>query len=185
MNEKSVDFISCENCGAPMKPVPNRDYFYCEYCSSFAFPEPSPDGVVVLGERGDVDCPICSTTLSTASVAEVRVLHCVECRGVMVEQEAFSTIVRFLRAQATGEPDPVRPVNREELEREIACPCCGRTMETHPYYGPGNVVIDNCARCELIWLDYGELAAIRDAPGRDRGRADEANYSFIEDLLGS
>ncbi len=168
-----------------MKPVPDRDYFYCEYCSSFAFPEPSPDGVVMLGERSDVDCPICSTTLSTASVAEMRVLHCVECQGVLAEQEAFSTIVRFLRAQATGEPDPVRPVNREELEREIACPCCGRTMETHPYYGPGNVVIDNCAQCELIWLDYGELAAIRDAPGRDRGRADEANYSFIEDLLGS
>jgi Zn-finger nucleic acid-binding protein len=168
-----------------MRPVPDRDYFYCEYCSSFAFPEPSSDGVVLLGGRSDVDCPVCSSRLSTASVAEVRVLHCVGCKGVLAEQEAFSTIVRFIRAQATGEPDPVRPVNQEELEREIACPCCGRTMETHPYYGPGNIVIDNCARCRVIWLDYGELAAIRDAPGRDRGRVDEAGYSFIEDLLGS
>jgi Zn-finger nucleic acid-binding protein len=42
-------------------------------------------------------------------------------------------------------------------------------METHPYYGPGNVIIDSCSRCELIWLDFGELKQIADAPGPDRG----------------
>lgn len=168
-----------------MRLIPGRNYFYCPYCGSFAFPEPSEDGVVVLGETGDVECPVCSTTLSTASVADVRVLHCTSCQGVLAKQEAFSAIVKFMRAQASGDPDPVRPVNQEELERNIACPYCGQTMATHPYYGPGNVVIDNCERCGVIWLDYGELAAIRDAPGRDRGRAGDADYSFIEDLLGS
>jgi Zn-finger nucleic acid-binding protein len=168
-----------------MTPVPGRDYRVCEYCGSFAFPEPSEDGVVALGERGDADCPICSTALSTASIAEVRVLHCATCQGVLADQEAFSTIVKFIRARASGEPDPVRPVNQKDLEREIACPYCGQLMSTHPYYGPGNVVIDNCARCGVIWLDYGELAAIRDAPGRDRGRAGDADYSFIDDLVGS
>lgn len=168
-----------------MDVVPHRDYFYCEYCGSFAFPERSEDGVVMLGgEDGEVACPICAETLTTASAAEVRVLHCVTCRGVLTRQEAFSKIVKFMRAQAMGEPDPVHPVNREELGREVACPMCGRTMDTHPYYGPGNVVIDNCPRCEIIWLDYGELGAIRDAPGRDRGRAAEPDYSFIDDLVG-
>jgi hypothetical protein len=42
-------------------------------------------------------------------------------------------------------------------------------MEVHPYYGPGNVVIDSCSACDLIWLDHGELKQISDAPGRDRG----------------
>ena len=42
-------------------------------------------------------------------------------------------------------------------------------MDTHPYYGPGNVVIDSCDRCELVWLDFGELKQIVDAPGQDRG----------------
>jgi hypothetical protein len=42
-------------------------------------------------------------------------------------------------------------------------------MSTHPYFGPGNVVIDNCEACELAWLDFGELAQIVDAPGKDRG----------------
>ena len=176
---------TCQNCGAPMEVVAGRDTFYCAYCGSFAFPERSGDGLVVLGEVGELACPICSQRLTRASVADVHVLHCPECRGVLARQEAFSTIVRLLRAQATADPDPLRPVNRCELEREIACPSCGRKMSTHPYYGPGNVVIDNCPRCHVIWLDYGELAAIRDAPGRDRGRAEDPDYSFIDDLVGA
>jgi Zn-finger nucleic acid-binding protein len=43
-------------------------------------------------------------------------------------------------------------------------------MNVHPYYGPGNVVIDTCSRCDLVWLDFGELQQISDAPGQDRGR---------------
>ena len=42
-------------------------------------------------------------------------------------------------------------------------------MLTHPYYGPGNVTIDSCEGCELVWLDFGELRQIVDAPGKDRG----------------
>ena len=30
-------------------------------------------------------------------------------------------------------------------------------MSTHPYYGPGNVIIDSCETCNLVWLDFGEL----------------------------
>lgn len=168
-----------------MGPVPGRDYFHCEYCGAFAFPEPSEDGIVVLGERRSVACPVCSATLQTASVAEVRVLHCETCRGVLASQEAFSMIVKLLRAHAAGEPDPLTPVDQSQLDREVACAYCGQTMDTHPYYGPGNVVVDNCADCGVIWLDYGELASIRDAPGDDRARAADPGYSFIEDLVGS
>jgi Zn-finger nucleic acid-binding protein len=167
-----------------MTVVADRDYFFCTYCGSYAFPEPSSDGVVALGERGDVTCPVCSTRLVTASVAEMRILHCPECRGVLAGQEVFSAMVKLLRTRATGEPEPVRPVNRDELRREIACPYCGQPMNTHPYYGPGNVVVDNCSQCAVIWLDYGELGSIRDAPGRDRGRAQSDDYSLIEILLG-
>jgi Zn-finger nucleic acid-binding protein len=42
-------------------------------------------------------------------------------------------------------------------------------FQTYPHSGPGNVVIDNCAACDLIWLDFGEIRQIVDAPGRDRG----------------
>jgi Zn-finger nucleic acid-binding protein len=48
-------------------------------------------------------------------------------------------------------------------------------MDVHPYYGPGNVVIDSCSACDLIWLDHGELTQITDAPGRDRGSSDSSS----------
>jgi Zn-finger nucleic acid-binding protein len=39
-------------------------------------------------------------------------------------------------------------------------------METHPYAGPGAVVIDFCRHCEVVWIDRGELLQIQQAPGR-------------------
>ncbi|MFC2031008.1 zf-TFIIB domain-containing protein [Chloroflexota bacterium] len=57
------------------------------------------------------------------------------------------------------------------MARKLPCPRCGIVMDTHPYYGPGNIVIDNCGRCNLIWLDSGELGTITNAPGRDRIKA--------------
>jgi Zn-finger nucleic acid-binding protein len=42
-------------------------------------------------------------------------------------------------------------------------------MDTHYYGGPGNVVIDDCSRCFLNWLDHGELMRIVEAPDRTYG----------------
>jgi Zn-finger nucleic acid-binding protein len=40
-------------------------------------------------------------------------------------------------------------------------------MDTHLYGGGGNVVIDDCERCGLNWLDHGELDRIVRAPDRE------------------
>ena len=61
------------------------------------------------------------------------------------------------------------PLNPDDLRRKVRCPVCKAAMVTHPYYGPGNVVLDSCESCELVWLDFGELKQIVDAPGKDRG----------------
>jgi Zn-finger nucleic acid-binding protein len=37
-------------------------------------------------------------------------------------------------------------------------------MDTHPYCGPANIIIDTCERCGVNWLDYGELDRIVRAP---------------------
>ena len=151
-----------------MKIVQGRDYFFCEHCSSFYFPTESRDGVRVLGELGDADCPVCQVPLVTASVSGVPILHCSNCRGVLIHQESFVFVVRCLRTRASGPPGTPRLLNPEELKRETDCPRCRRQMDTHPYYGPGNVVIDVCTHCAIIWLDYCELNVIANAPGRDR-----------------
>ncbi len=40
-------------------------------------------------------------------------------------------------------------------------------MDTHSYAGPGNVIVDSCGTCFLIWLDRGELTRIAHAPDED------------------
>jgi Zn-finger nucleic acid-binding protein len=163
--------MNCENCGAPMVLVRDRDYFFCEYCGSFHFPEESSNGITVLDESPDnLRCPICQNTLSRASIDGCRALYCKKCRGILTDQPSFTKIVNSRRARASGPPDKPRPLNPEELQRQIRCPYCGEMMETHPYYGPGNIVIDTCRRCHVIWLDHGELGEVTDAPGCDRGR---------------
>ena len=81
----------------------------------------------------------------------------------------FATVVNVRRAWATSTPAEPVPLNRRELGRTIACPRCGGRFETYPHSGPGNVVIDCCTQCDVIWLDFGEMTQIVDAPGSDRG----------------
>jgi Zn-finger nucleic acid-binding protein len=44
-----------------------------------------------------------------------------------------------------------------------------KTDGTYRYLGPGSIVIDTCHTCDLIWLEFGELNKVVNAPGRDRG----------------
>ncbi len=159
--------MNCPNCGAPLKVVTERDYFVCEYCYSFVFPEENLDHVRVLDETVDYSCPICKIPLTVSSIKGNRVLSCTNCRGLLLRQYAFMMMTQFLREQPELLNSPFRPINPEELLRKIKCPSCSQPMDTHPYYGPGSVVIDVCIGCHLIWLDYGEFHKIVSAPVRD------------------
>jgi Zn-finger nucleic acid-binding protein len=158
-----------------MELIATRGYYFCRYCGAFHFPETTADeGVRVLGEsQPPVPCPACRKPLSSALVDGLfPVHHCGNCRGLLIPRGKFIDIVRMRRAWATTPPSAPVPIDPKDLQREVRCPVCSARMETHPYYGPGNVVIDNCETCEIVWLDFGELRQIVDAPGRDRGTRD-------------
>jgi Zn-finger nucleic acid-binding protein len=146
-----------------------RSYFVCNYCTAFHFQQSqdaSPDRIQRIDEDGDLSCPVCRVRLVGASIEGSRVLYCEQCRGVLTSNDTFAAIARVRRATFTGEPDKPRHIDPSELQRVIHCPRCAGEMDGHPYYGPGNVVVDTCAACALIWLDHGEIAAIERAPGR-------------------
>lgn len=165
--------MDCSNCGAPMTLVRAQEYFRCDYCGSFHFPAASKDGVRLLGVAPkNIPCPVCGEALHLASLDDRHHgYQCVECRGLLLERSSFGEAVQSRRSWANGQPDAPRPLDRNDLERRVACPFCRRPMNTHPYYGPGNIVIDTCDGCNMVWLDYGELGRVVNAPGRDRGAA--------------
>jgi Zn-finger nucleic acid-binding protein len=94
---------------------------------------------------------------------------CTRCRGVLLPRAAFAMVTNKRRAWAATPPAEPVPLDRRDLRRELTCPTCRGRFETYAHYGPGNVVIDSCTRCDLIWLDFGEMRQIVDAPGSDRG----------------
>jgi Zn-finger nucleic acid-binding protein len=166
--------MNCRNCAAPMELFDRRRYFFCRHCGSFEFLERNDvDGVQVLERRGDgLPCPLCRAPLAKSLLdSHHPVQYCERCRGVVLERAAFANAVTGRRARGTGPgAPPPAGLDRRELERRVTCPSCRKTMDVHPYYGPGNVIIDTCATCNLVWLDFGELKQIGDAPGQDRGR---------------
>jgi Zn-finger nucleic acid-binding protein len=164
--------MNCRNCGAPMELFERRRYFFCTFCGSFSFIDtPEVEGVRVLERPVPApDCPLCGSPLAKALLdGAFAVEHCERCRGILLTRARFAEAIARRRARDSGDPAPPVPLDRRELERVVVCASCRSQMDVHPYYGPGNVVIDSCQRCDLIWLDFGELEQITTAGGRDRG----------------
>jgi len=156
--------MNCPTCGAPLHLQEGRDSLPCDYCGAVYLPEANEDGIRILGEASTTPCPVCRIPLEHASMQHQRFLYCTRCRGNLIPMPVFVGLVRELRARGGGAVAQQHPPDPHELNRHLRCPQCGRPMETHYYGGGGNVVIDDCERCELNWLDAGELAAIAHAP---------------------
>jgi Zn-finger nucleic acid-binding protein len=121
-----------------------------------------------MDESSELECPVCRLPLVLAWIDETQVLHCTRCHGLLINQIAFLSAIRYLRARSRG-PGVIPPqMNPRDLERRLYCPSCSQVMSTHPYGGPGNIVVDNCPRCLVIWLDREELSKVIRAPGPDR-----------------
>lgn len=158
--------MNCPGCGAPLHLTENDDSLRCEYCRSVYVPEENDDGVRELGETSPLTCPVCAVPLVLAAVAGQRVTYCKQCRGMLIPMNTFVAIIEELHAQHPGSGHAQPPPDRKELERRLACPQCHKPMDTHFYEGPGNIIIENCSRCYLNWLDCGELMRVIRAPDR-------------------
>jgi Zn-finger nucleic acid-binding protein/DNA-directed RNA polymerase subunit RPC12/RpoP len=163
--------MNCPNCGAPMALLENRPAWQCGHCQTMIRLDPGPtDGVRVNGSApSETECPICRRPLVAATIDDRRRIDaCTECYGLLIPLSVFATtVVAKRRAAAKPAVTPPRTSPRD-LERVLDCPNCGERMITDWYYGPGNVVIDRCEPCDLVWLDGGELQRVIDAPGPDR-----------------
>jgi LSD1 subclass zinc finger protein len=156
--------MTCPSCGAPMHLKEDAQYLRCDYCETVHFPEENSDGVRVLGEKATKSCPICAIPLEEAVLSGERMLYCGRCRGMLIEMDKFVAMIGNMRSRRETGADAARQPDWKDLDRRIRCPKCGRTMDTHPYGGPGNVILDDCENCSLNWLDYGELERIVRAP---------------------
>ena len=162
--------MNCPNCGAPMALLANRPCWQCGHCQSLVCPDPAADGLRITGEPGH-GCPLCTTPLGRAVMDDrAHIEVCDRCKGILMPRRDFAVTLTARRGAAQTASVTPRPANRDELLRPVHCPQCAAPMITDWYYGPGNIVIDTCPACDLVWLDAGELNRAIAAPGPDRRR---------------
>jgi Zn-finger nucleic acid-binding protein len=168
---------NCPACGAPITPRPDTEGYKCDYCHAVFYPGEEDDGVQVVGEQPDpalsLACPLCNQTLVQAAIAKIPVLYCTECHGLLLPMQVLQSLIDELRA-GPGKPAVQTPPDHGDLKRTVQCPNCHHRMDTHFYAGPGNVIVDTCGDCWLIWLDRGELTRISHAP--DEGDSADSDW---------
>jgi Zn-finger nucleic acid-binding protein len=160
-----------------MNPVYGQNHFHCPDCNQYEFPEPcETENIVAIGKTTGFQCPKCPQSLVVGLFNEqIQVCFCENCKGFVIDSESLGNLVTRLRSDYAGRDDIPTPIDPSQMDHRELCPACVEPMDVHPYYGPGSIVIDTCMRCQLAWLDHGELGRIVRAPGL-RGGAKASSY---------
>lgn len=127
-------------------------------------------------------CPACSNQLSVRTVSGVDLDVCDNgCGGIWFDKFEFK---KFDEGQ---EPDAEtllhltiksRPQN---ASANLECPkCSGMKMMRHFSSVKRQVTMDECPKCSGVWLDAGELTAIRNEFAAEAERRSAAEKVFSE-----
>lgn len=161
--------MNCLSCDAALEKVHGQSHHWCRDCNRYEFPTDLGEGEVPITSDGGsthFQCPKCEVSLEVGSITDsVQVCFCNNCRGFVTSSQSLGQVIGQMRVAYQGPDDRPQPIDPQELEILDKCPACRVTMESHPYYGPGNIVLNTCNQCQLAWLDHGELAKIIRAPG--------------------
>ena len=162
--------MNCNNCGATLELDPSNGMLQCHYCCSQQMASGdlrSLDDIITSESTTGIFCPCCmdERQLQHGMLEKTRIAFCSECFGFLVDSQSMGQLLRNRRKEYSGADDDPIPVDRDSLARVRNCPRCEQRMETHPYHGPGNAVLDSCNRCKMIWLDNGEFSQLIRASG--------------------
>ena len=106
-------------------------------------------------------CPTCADVpLVERDLHGQQVDQCPSCRGLYFdagELEATVELVRLFDEARLDEPE-IDTARDREPDQPRPCPVDGEVFEKVEV---GGEVVDRCPRCEGIWLDDGEVAALK------------------------
>ncbi len=112
-----------------------------------------------------IKCPACGKEMSKIYIQSVNcnIDICVEgCGGVFFDNREFQ---KFDEQHENIDEILAQYKDKEYIKQDESlnriCPVCGSVMVKHKTSAKGNVEVDDCYYCGAIFLDYGELQAIR------------------------
>ena len=110
--------MNCKQCGAPMRLFRERDYYHCEHCDSYYFPESNMDGIRVLGANPEgYECPLCKIPLNMVVIDNYyKGYQCSNCRGLMFNRTMFRETIDNRRSRAKAPPEPINTFNPADIK---------------------------------------------------------------------
>jgi hypothetical protein len=128
-------------------------------------------------------CPACDNNLAKHTVGELTVDICRGgCGGIWFDQLELSKVDEPHEAIGEELLDIERdPSLNVDLERRRSCPrCVGQVMMRHHFSVLRRVEVDECPGCAGLFLDTGEVRAIRGLFGAEADKDDAARVEFSE-----
>ena len=145
---------NCSRCDAALKPTDKA----CPACKK----------PIMASSPGQViKCPVCKIPAYTGAVAGLEVLHCAECEGAAIKREVM------MKMQPGGPKDYVKSAEERAHQKPpyfekrtkppiMACPFDGKRMKEVKI---GPMKVDQCEKCDTLWLDGGKLGHLNDIIG--------------------
>ncbi|MDC0526387.1 zf-TFIIB domain-containing protein [Euryarchaeota archaeon] len=85
--------------------------------------------------------------------------RCANCGGQYYDHQELDSIIEMVRIIQKIEIDEPDIETLEELSRSnYKCPVDEQEMERKDY---GGIAVDSCPKCKGVWLDKGEIVALK------------------------
>jgi Zn-finger nucleic acid-binding protein len=109
-------------------------------------------------------CPVCNIPLTQLNISGVVIDECSEsCHGLWFDSQELSRLDEL--GEGAGETLQrllSYPRGNDDRSRKLTCPRCSTALQRKSYYYRSTIFIDDCYNCGGVWLDAGELAAVRE-----------------------
>jgi Zn-finger nucleic acid-binding protein len=108
-------------------------------------------------------CPKCAAVLAYVRREGQLLEVCTKCRGVWFDPGELTLLIEVYR----------KLDDQEGVPSGVSCPRCRGELRELPFPGT-KVMVDRCPGCQGIWLDGGELEALKGALRDIVGNVDES-----------
>ncbi|HLO57881.1 MAG TPA: zf-TFIIB domain-containing protein [Bacteroidales bacterium] len=112
-----------------------------------------------------MNCPRCTVELKNKTILDFKYFlnidYCESCGGIWLDKGEME------RLEKTIEPTfyEIRKIPSQKVQLQpVICPSCSNTepLQKLQHWRDNHVIIDLCTQCKGIWLDTGEIEAIRE-----------------------
>ncbi|GAB4285155.1 MAG: hypothetical protein Kow0029_31930 [Candidatus Rifleibacteriota bacterium] len=105
-------------------------------------------------------CYSCNKKLDLIRLHDQTLDICPECQGIFFDQGELESVIYLVKLFQTEklEEEDIESVPEHEIKRIVQCPEDQTSMVPLDVMG---LTIDQCPHCQGIWLDRGEIAALK------------------------